>query len=32
MKDAKLYINKFYDYYPKVRDFMDNTIKKCEET
>ncbi|MDD3645986.1 MAG: DNA polymerase [Candidatus Gracilibacteria bacterium] len=30
-KDAKIYIDKFYESYPKVREFLDNTIKFCEE-
>jgi DNA polymerase-1 len=29
--DAKNYIDKFYENYPKVKEFFDNTIKKCEE-
>jgi len=31
MKDAKIYIDKFYENYPKVREYLDNTIKNCEE-
>lgn len=31
MKDAKIYIDKFYESYPKVREFLNNTIKFCEE-
>ncbi len=31
-KDAKIYIDKFFENYPKVREFLDNVIKKCEET
>ena len=32
IKDAKTYIEKFYESYPKVKEFFDNVIKKCEET
>lgn len=31
MKDAKIYIDKFFETYPLVRDFLDETIKFCEE-
>lgn len=31
MWDAKTYINKFFESYPKVRLFLDETIKFCEE-
>ena len=31
MKDAKIYIDKFYESYPKVREYLDNIIKWCEE-
>lgn len=31
IKDAKVYINKFYESYPKVKDFMESTIKSCEK-
>jgi DNA polymerase-1 len=31
MSDAKIYINKFFESYPKVRLFLDDTIKSCEE-
>jgi len=29
--DAKTYIDKFYENYPKVRAFFDTTIAFCEE-
>lgn len=32
VSDANLYIKKFFESYPKVRLFLDSTIKKCEET
>jgi DNA polymerase I-like protein with 3'-5' exonuclease and polymerase domains len=32
MKDAKIYIDKFYENYPKVREFFDDIIKNCRET
>ncbi len=32
VSDANLYIKKFFESYPKVRIFLDETIKKCEET
>ena len=32
VKDAKKYIEKFYDSYPNVKIFFDKIIKKCEET
>ncbi len=32
LKESKEYIDKFFESYPKVRSFLDNTIKKCEET
>ncbi len=31
VKEANLYINKFYESYPKVKEFLENTIKSCEE-
>lgn len=31
MKDAKAYIDKFFESYPDVKLFLDNTIKFCEE-
>jgi DNA polymerase I len=31
MKDAKIYIEKFYESYPKVKQFLEETIKSCEE-
>ncbi len=31
-KDAKVYIDWFYENYPKVRSFFDDIISKCEET
>jgi DNA polymerase-1 len=31
IKDAKLYIDKFFQSYPDVKIFLDNTIKFCEE-
>ena len=31
MKDAKIYINKFYESYPKVKEYLEKTIKWCEE-
>jgi len=30
--DSKIYIDKFFDNYPKVRIFLDEIVKKCEET
>jgi len=30
-KDARLYIDKFYENYPKVRDFFDITIENCRK-
>ncbi len=30
-KEARLYIDKFYENYPKVRDFFDRTIEKCRK-
>jgi len=30
-KDAKIYIDKFYENYPKVRAFYDETIQNCEK-
>ena len=30
-QDAKLYIDKFFENYPKVRTFFDTLIKSCEE-
>jgi len=32
LKESKEYIDKFFESYPKVRSFLDETIKKCEET
>ena len=32
VSDANLYIKKFFESYPKVRIFLDETIKRCEET
>ncbi len=32
VKEAWIYINKFYENYSKVKDFFDKTIKKAEET
>lgn len=31
MKDARIYIDKFYESYPKVKIFLDETIKWCEK-
>lgn len=31
MKDAKIYIDKFYESYPKVKNFLEKTIKFCEK-
>jgi DNA polymerase I-like protein with 3'-5' exonuclease and polymerase domains len=31
-KDAKLYIEKFFENYPKVKTFFESIIKKTEET
>lgn len=31
-KDAKLYIDKFFENYPKVKTFFESIIKKAEET
>ena len=31
MKDAKTYIEKFYESYPDVKKYLENTIKFCEE-
>ena len=31
MKEAKSYIDKFFESYPDVKIFLDNTIKFCEE-
>jgi len=31
-KDAKEYIDAFYNLYPNVRVFFDETIKKCKES
>lgn len=31
MKDSKEYINTFFESYPKVREYLDNIIKSCEE-
>lgn len=29
-KEAQMFIDKYFDRYPKVKEFMDNTIKECE--
>jgi len=31
IKDAKTYITKFYESYPKVKEYLEKTIKSCEE-
>jgi len=31
MKDAKVYIDAFYNSYPKVKDFFNSLIEKCEQ-
>lgn len=31
IKDAKTYIDKFYESYPKVKLYLENTIKSCEK-
>jgi len=31
MRDAKIYIDKFFESYPDVKKYLDNTIKFCEE-
>lgn len=31
-KKAKDYIEKYFNHYPKIKEYMDNTIKKCKET
>jgi DNA polymerase I len=31
MKDAKIYIEKFFELYPKVKAYLEKTIKFCEE-
>jgi DNA polymerase I-like protein with 3'-5' exonuclease and polymerase domains len=31
MKDAKIYIDKFYESYPKVKEFFDTMIANCEQ-
>jgi DNA polymerase-1 len=31
MKDAKIYIEKFYESYPKVKLYLEKTIASCEE-
>ena len=31
IKDAKIYIEKFYESYPNVKKYLENTIKSCEE-
>ena len=31
MKDAKIYIEKFYESYPKVKLFLEETIASCEK-
>jgi DNA polymerase I-like protein with 3'-5' exonuclease and polymerase domains len=31
VSDANLYIKKFFESYPKVRNYLDDTIKFCEE-
>ena len=30
-KEAQMFIDKYFDRDPKVKEFMDNTIKECEE-
>jgi DNA polymerase-1 len=32
MKDAKIYIDKFFESYPKVKTFLEEIIKECEKT
>ena len=32
VSEANIYIKKFFESYPKVRQYLDETIKKCEET
>lgn len=32
LEEAKNFINKFFETYPKVKEFMDNEIKICQET
>lgn len=32
MSEARVYINKFYERYPKVLEFFDKIIKNCEKT
>ncbi len=32
VKESKIYIDKFFENYPNVRAYLDNTIKKCELT
>jgi DNA polymerase I-like protein with 3'-5' exonuclease and polymerase domains len=31
VKEASEYINKFFDSYPKVKIYLENIIKNCEE-
>jgi len=31
IKDAKIYINKFYESYPKVKEYLEKIIKGCEK-
>jgi len=31
-KKAKDYIEKYFQHYPKIKEYMDNTVKKCKET
>ena len=31
-KKAKDYIEKYFQHYPKIKEYMDNTIKRCKET
>jgi DNA polymerase I-like protein with 3'-5' exonuclease and polymerase domains len=32
MKDAKVYIDAFYNSYPKVKDFFNSLIENCEQS
>ena len=31
-KKAKEYIEKYFEKYPKIKEYMDNAVKKCKET
>jgi len=31
MKDAKIYIDKFYENYPRVKEFFNKIILDCEK-